>query len=63
MSGLVLILHFADGSSRADQSQPDTIAGRHAIDRLAWELLARPEVERIEVKRVAETRPSRRSYR
>lgn len=63
MTGLVLLVKFADGRERAVQSEPDTIAGRHAIDRAAFSYVERSDVESAKVTHVEETRTSRRSYR
>lgn len=64
MSGLVLIVHYVDGTSRAVRSERDTLLGRRQLDKAALLMLAADDVTRCEVTHRAEgARPKRRTYR
>lgn len=64
MSGLVLLVHYVDGTVRAVQSERDTPAGRRQLDKAALLMLAADDVTRCEINHVPESaRPRRRTYR
>lgn len=51
MTGLILAVTYADGTTRVERSEPDTARGKRMIEKAAFEAMARVDVESATVRR------------
>lgn len=62
-----MFVRFTDGTGKTLHAVEDTPLNRRTLDRMAWHLMAKPNVESISVNvrtgRTAGYEKSRRSYR
>lgn len=55
MTRLELYVRFTNGTGRTVAEERDDVRGRETVDRIAFEFLARDDVERCEVERSTRT--------